>query len=594
MQNEALNSVRNAIQSESEVIEPSAELLTEQRPKILGRYKILDEVGRGATAIVYRAYDPQLDRFIAVKVLKDQLSRNKRYRESFIREARLAAQLTHPNIVTVFDVESSDSKTFIAMELLEGTTLEAVLKKKNVLSVKSTLQIASQLAAALAYSHQNGVIHRDIKPGNILVLKDRKSIKLMAYGIALVDSQFSEQKNVENKVLGTPEYMSPEQLLGKKVDSRSDLYSMGVLIYRMLAGLPPFVSDDLGNLFRQIIKSKQPELNIEDELVADELKDLVRRLLQKRKSKRFQTAFQLQSELRSISNKLLKSKDNKARFKSLTSRWTITMAGSVFVAMCVGLLVVHIVQQRLLSNIIYEYGHSVGKMVAYQSSESIVLADKVGLGALVAENATNPNVVRIIIRDTNGVVLAKYLREGVLLDEYQIDQTELLKEIDSTQIYNNKDLKNTTLFDVIMPINYGDKKVGVLLLSYSANSISDAGKRTLVTMLSVMLVTLLVVSVATLILATRTTKDYRRITAGLTRIAAGRTDVRIFSARNTEAQGVFSAFNQLAGFLEKLIDGNASQDRDTQSVQLPIVKSNYLDQRSVDTVELNLNEDNSS
>jgi serine/threonine-protein kinase len=593
MQNEALNSVRNAIQSESEVSEQPAELLAEQRPKMLGRYKILDEVGRGATAIVYRAYDPQLDRFIAVKVLKEQLSRNKRYRESFIREARLAAQLTHPNIVTVFDVESSDSKTYIAMELLEGTTLEAVLKKKAVLSVKSTLQIASQLAAALAYSHQNGVIHRDIKPGNILVLKDRKSIKLMDYGIALLDSQFSEQKDVENKVLGTPEYMSPEQLLGKKVDSRSDLYSMGVLIYRMLAGLPPFVSDDLGNLFRQIIKSRQPELNIDDELVADELKDLVRRLLQKRKSKRFQTAFQLQSELRSISNKLLKSKENKAsHFKSLTSRWTITMAGSVFVAMSIGLLVVHIVQQRLLSNIIYEYGHSVGKMVAYQSSESIVLADKVGLDALVAENAANPQVVRITIRDTKGVVLAKYLREGVLLDEHQIKQTELLKEIDSTQIYNNKDLENTTLFDVIMPINYGDKRVGTLLLSYSANSINDAGKRTLITMLSVMLVTLLVVSVATLILASKTGKDYRRITAGLTRMAAGRTDVRIFNARNTEAQGVFSAFNQLAGFLEKLIDGSASKDRDTQSVQLPIVKTSSSDQRSVDTVELNLKEDN--
>jgi serine/threonine-protein kinase len=590
MRDETLSSIRKVIQSESEANRSEHDSLSPEKPRILGRYKILDEVGKGATAHVYRAYDPQLDRFIAVKVLKEHLSKNKQYRDSFIREARLAAQLTHPNIVTIFDVESSDSKTFIAMELLEGTTLEEVLKKSPKISVRSTLQITSQLAAALAYSHQNGVVHRDIKPGNILLLKDRKSVKLMDFGIAQIEDKIAEKGFIKDKVLGTPEYMSPEQLLGKTVDGRSDLYAMGVLIYRMLAGLPPFVSDDLGDLFKQIIRSKQPELMIDDELVKDELKDLVRRLLQKRQDKRYQTAFQLQSELRIISNKLFKAKTKKQNFlNSLTTRWTIAMASSVFIAMCIGLLAVNFVQQHALSKVIYDYGNSVGKMIAYQSSEAIVLGDSIGLGALVAENGANPQLARILILDTNEEVLTHYVADSLTSGDYTINEQELLVTVDETQIYSSSKLDDIELFDVKMPINFGDKRVGTLVLSYSAESINKAGKVTLVTMLSVMLVTLLVVSFATLMLARKTSKDYRRITNGLQKLTTGRADSRILSGENNDANGVFVAFNQLASYLESVFDKAPMAERETQNVKIRIKQDPTLEnQQDIDTVELSL------
>ncbi|MCF6194617.1 MAG: serine/threonine protein kinase, partial [Kangiellaceae bacterium] len=156
MNDDSFDSVRQAIQKEQPTIVSDTHSGKEQ-PRMLGRYRILDEVGRGATALVYRAYDPQLDRFLAIKLLRQRLAKDDAYREGFIREARLAAQLTHSNIVTIYDVGISDDKPYIAMELLEGSTLEEVLKRTQKLNLNSAISITSQLASALAYAHNRGV-----------------------------------------------------------------------------------------------------------------------------------------------------------------------------------------------------------------------------------------------------------------------------------------------------------------------------------------------------------------------------------------------------------------------------------------------------
>jgi len=224
-------------------------------PKWIGRYQILSEAGRGATAFVYKAYDPQLDRHLAIKVLRQELANDNDYREAFIREARLAAHLSHPGIVTIYDVGIANDKPYIAMELLEGFSLDEILQSQGKLNLHSMLSMSMQLSEALSYAHQQGVIHRDIKPGNIIVLNDNKTV---------------------------------EQILGKPVDNRSDIYSLGVLIYQLLSGQPPFVNTDLGLLFKQIIKDKPPILMlkyaIEEEKIKDDLTDFIRKLLQKNPS----------------------------------------------------------------------------------------------------------------------------------------------------------------------------------------------------------------------------------------------------------------------------------------------------------------------
>ncbi len=547
-----------------------------KQPRMLGRYRILEEVGRGSTALVYRAYDPQLDRFLAIKVLRDKLAKDDDYREGFLREAKLAAQLTHSNIVTIFDVGIKDSKPYIAMELLEGATLEKILSLNSKLPLKTVISIVSQLASALSYAHQQGVVHRDIKPGNILILKDKKTTKFTDFGIAQLDENMGKAGKLSNKVLGTPEYMSPEQILGQPVDNRSDLYSTGVLMYRMLTGLPPFIADDLGDLFKQIIKNRQPEMVIDNEHVNDDVKDLIRKLLQKRPDKRFQNAATLVSELRLISNKLSKrQKQKKTLFSSLTARWTLTMAASVFISMCVGLIVVYWVQYRALSSITFDYGHTVGQMIAYQSSESIVLKDTIGLNALIKESAKNEQLESIHILNKQSQVLASSEGQGETKVFLKPEGQVLIKEIDQTKIYQREVKDGQLLFDVSMPIYFSDKLVGYLYVSFSADLMYQASNTTLVTMLMVMLVTLLVVSLATIIIGKQTSKDYERVTLGLRKMSVGRIDARIFSERNDEASRLFIAFNQLAAYLERLFDSRAAGvDSETNQFDVVSVANN--------------------
>jgi len=584
MTSDPLKSVREAIETEK-----STNKATVEQPLKLGRYRILNEVGRGATALVYRAYDPQLDRFLAIKVLRKQLAKDDDYREGFLREARLAAQLTHSNIVTIFDVGISDNKPYIAMELMDGATLESVLKKNSKLSLNTVLSITRQLASALAYAHGHGVVHRDIKPGNILILKDKKTAKLTDFGIAQIDENLAKTGRVSDKVLGTPEYMSPEQILGKSLDRRSDLYSTGVLMYKMLSGLPPFMADDLGDLFKRIIKSKQPDLLIDNADVKDDMNDLLRKLLQKRPEKRYQNAEQLLLEIRHISNKLAKPKNQrKAFFSSLTTRWTIAMASSVFVSMCIGLVVVYMMQFRALSVIAYDYGQTVGKMIAYQSSEAIVLEDTIGLSALVKESAKNEQLDSIYILSRTGKVLASNI-DGQLGKQFVYPNSdEPVRQVDSTQIYKRELQNNKVLFDVRMPIQVAERVVGELVVSYSAETIYNASNTTLITMLLVMLVTLLVVSIATLVLAKQTSQDYKRVTLGLKKMSVGRVDSRILTDRNDEASSLFSAFNQLAAYLERLSDSKSGQEvGDTR--QFNLVTTTSKDEKVneyVDTIEI--------
>ncbi len=524
-------------------------------PQTLGRYRILNEVGRGATAFVYKAYDPQLDRFLAIKVLREELAKDDDYRDSFLREARLAAQLTHPGIVTIFDVGVAEDKPYIGMELLEGATLEHVLKSQGKLPIKTVLAIAWQLSGALNYAHEQGVVHRDIKPGNIVVLKDKKTVKLTDFGIAQLEDVLGSVGKQADKVVGTPEYMAPEQVLGHPMDNRSDLYSFGVLLYRMLMGKPPFVSRDIGDLFKQIVKSKAPLIQNEETKIQDDIQDLIRKLLQKKAAKRFQDASLVSNELRMIQNKLGGKKATRNNeFVSLRLRWTATMASVVFIAMCISLVIVYFVQNNALSGITFDYGRSIARMIAFESSESILLEDSIGLNALVNESSQNEQLKSVFVLDVDSKILASTDSNLVGQAFLPPEPRELLQTIEQTLIYQREMENKEILFDIVMPILYSGKPLGTLYVTYSGNSMYAASKTTLVTMLTVMMITLLVVFMVTLVLARRASKDYQRVTQALRKMTTGRVDARLISQRNDEAGQLFVAFNQLASYLEGRLD----------------------------------------
>lgn len=200
------------------------------------RYEILEEIGNGGMAIVYRARCHRLNRLVAIKILKDEHSRDGEFRRRFQAESQAVAMLSHPNIVSVYDVSKSEDLNYIVMELIDGLTLKQYMEQKGQLSWREALHFASQIAKALEHAHSRGIVHRDIKPHNVMVLKDG-SVKVADFGIASVSSA---QNTLTREALGSVHYISPEQAKGGRVDNRSDLYSLGVVMYEMLAGRPPY------------------------------------------------------------------------------------------------------------------------------------------------------------------------------------------------------------------------------------------------------------------------------------------------------------------------------------------------------------------
>lgn len=203
------------------------------------RYEIIEVIGTGGMAVVYRALDHRLNRPVAVKILKDEFSRNQEFRRRFHAESQAVAMLSHPNIVSVYDVSRTEDLDYIVMELIEGISLRQYLEKKLRLNWRETLHFAIQIAKALEHAHGRGIVHRDIKPHNIMILKDG-SIKVADFGIARVGSA---QHTLTREALGSVHYISPEQAKGSRVDNRSDLYSLGVVMYEMLTGRTPYDGD---------------------------------------------------------------------------------------------------------------------------------------------------------------------------------------------------------------------------------------------------------------------------------------------------------------------------------------------------------------
>lgn len=261
---------------------------TQTRPT-LGRYEVIKEIGKGAIGTVYLGRDPKINRKVAIKTLRyDEIDGEqlKEIKERFFREAEAAGRLSHPNIVTIYDAGEDYDITYMAMEYLDGHDLSRHCKKNNLLPAKVILNIIIRVAFALDYAHKHKVIHRDIKPANIM-LTEKGHVKVTDFGIARLTSADSTQTGV---ILGTPNYMSPEQVLGKKLDGRSDIFSLGAVFYEMLTGEKPFKSSNIGNLMHNIASAKfQPIRELRPDTPPC-CEAIVGRMMTKSRDKRFSSA----------------------------------------------------------------------------------------------------------------------------------------------------------------------------------------------------------------------------------------------------------------------------------------------------------------
>jgi eukaryotic-like serine/threonine-protein kinase len=263
-----------------------------------GRYRIVKELGKGTMGVVYQAHDPQIDRMVALKVLRPDRVTSEAFVARFLKEARAIGRLSHPHIVTIFDAGEDQGTIYIAMEYLEGEPFNEVIRSGR-LTVPQCVELARQIAATLDYAHRQGIVHRDIKPSNIILDKDNQ-VKLTDFGIARIEEAASGQQTQAGEILGTPVYMSPEQVMGQTVDGRSDLFSVGVILYEMIVGHRPFSGNNIAAIFRAITQDVPEPPADTDPFIPKELSDLIMKSLAKQLGERFQTGAQMAEALNAV------------------------------------------------------------------------------------------------------------------------------------------------------------------------------------------------------------------------------------------------------------------------------------------------------
>jgi len=280
---------------------PAATAAGKGWPATLGRYRVESEIGRGSMGAVYLGRDPQIGRLVAIKTLA--LSREfegdklVEARERFFREAETAGRLQHPGIVTIFDAGEAQDLAYIAMEYIKGEDLRRYTAPGRLLPVTQLLEIIARVAEALAYAHSQGVVHRDIKPANVMVDLESGLVKVTDFGVARLDDSSRTRTGL---VLGTPSFMSPEQMAGRRTDGRSDLYSLGVMLFQLLTASLPHQGETMAKLMHQIANESAPDIRSLRPELPQELADVVALALEKRPEVRYADGGQMAQDLRTL------------------------------------------------------------------------------------------------------------------------------------------------------------------------------------------------------------------------------------------------------------------------------------------------------
>jgi serine/threonine-protein kinase len=268
-------------------------------PASLGRYLIADRIGQGAMGVVYRARDPIIDRVVALKTIDPHLSGEalREFNERFFHEAKSAGRLGHPNIVTIYDAGEAGGVAYIAMEYLEGPSLRQILDDHPPLAISRILEIGAQVARGLAYAHEHGVVHSDVKPANVILVNGRRP-KLTDFGIARVAGAPT------GELAGSPKYMSPEQVRGEPLDGRTDIFSLGAVLYELLTGKQPFTGEDVSAIVKSVLEHEPPPPSALDPRVPAAVDKVVARMLAKRVEDRYTSARRVMRHLAELADVL--------------------------------------------------------------------------------------------------------------------------------------------------------------------------------------------------------------------------------------------------------------------------------------------------
>jgi serine/threonine-protein kinase len=526
---------------------------TDAPARQVGRYQILGKLGEGAMATVYRAYDPSIDRPLVIKFLHPELCLDAEYRARFLREARAAGMLSHPNIVTVFDVGEIDGRPYIAMELLEGGPLSEVLHEGEGMQVRDVIDTGIQLASALDYAHSRGIYHRDIKPSNIIRLQDGRTVKLADFGIAHMAAREVTEHTRIGTVIGTPHYMAPEQTLGQKVDGRTDLWALGVILYQLLTGERPFDGDTAVTLaYRIAHEEPKPVGELRGDIPAP-LRRIVMRCLAKAPEKRFQTGQELVDALKKVARELAAEADvdAKGRPRRIPLKLRLALAMAAVVAATMALVSSYVVnrQYQTMLDQTVAHGASLAKLIAAESAVNALSEDWVGIDVLVQDVSRALEVRGLSVADGDGVVrvssdaaivgqpLPKSAGESVRTREQGVT------------VVRERDAAGST-FEFQTPVTFQGKAIGAVRLGLPEEPLAAAARQAWWLMLVLLLVTAATVGLATYLLVERYSKPLRTLRESIEDITAGRFESRIGERRNDEFGELYQAFDAMAAQLQ--------------------------------------------
>ncbi len=555
---------------------PVGHLAPEPQPQQVGRYLVQKRLGRGSMAAVYRANDPQMGRDVAIKLLNASVCEDEELRLRFLQQARAAVSLSHPNIVTVHDVAEIDTRAYVAMELVDGQPLSVRLEEEGALPLPEVISIGLQLARALEYAAGRGIAHHGIKPGNIMLLAagpgDDPKIKVTDFGIAQIwpIAPFAAVAKAANApgrhlqqgtVPGSLQYLSPEQTRGEAADGRSDLFSAGVLLYQMLAGVRPFRADSPVALAACIANDTPPPLPQKRPDVPPALRRVVERCLAKQPEQRYASAKDLAEALLRVQGEVEAAERvrSQPRQVPLRVKWAAALALVVTVVMALTAGLVAQRQYAALMAQVGEHGRSMAGLVAAQHAGQVLGEEWNSIDAQVQEVMRTGSVERLIVVDAAGLVRVSslpalvgqsYQPEGQALPELSAEGTTVRRFSSQEQ----------SLLGFDAPVLFQGKPLGRVLLGLAEAPLTQVARQSVMLLLLLAGVTVLAVAVAVYFLANWFVRPLRTLADAMAEIGKGRLAHRIAEPRNDEFGQLYQSFDAMAQALQRR---NAGADPDS-------------------------------
>ena len=513
----------------------------------LGRYRILERIGEGAMAEVYRAYDPDIGRTLAIKLLRAEVCNDAEYVGRFLREARAVGALTQPNIVSVYDVGQVGNRPYIVMELVEGQPLEDRLEAEVMPTVEDVIAIGIQFGEALDYAHSRGVVHRDLKPSNVIVSSDAKTITITDFGIARIEDGDMSTRTQVGFILGTPSYMSPEQARGEPVDGRSDLFSVGVILYQMLSGRKPFAAGDMATLLKKLTGEQPERLNRLAPYLPPGLIRIVERLLEKEPDRRFATGGELARALLHERDALAEQTNRPGR-RRLLSAWTAT---TVVLTLIVGLALVGgsvFVHDRVRSELLADHvslGITLTEALAGNMAAGLGGGEEAAIESEVVETAGRWGLAELVVADAADIAVAA--SDDLLIGFRYVEPSGLTRigRASGVDIWRVDRPGRPLALHFRAQVGPPDSPVGAVYVTRAAQNIERAWNVLAALLTGIVAIGTLAVPVLSLLLRRLMIRPLHRLERALNEVSEGNTAVHLSHRRGDLVGRVFDAFNRM-------------------------------------------------